>query len=158
MNETWQPILGFEDRYAVSNLGRIKSLPFMQRYLLRNGEEAYRKTSERIVKARPINSGYLVVKLCRDNASMGKLVHRLVAIAFVDGYDVGREVNHKDGNKLNNEADNLEWTTRSGNLRHAVAAGLNKQAVPAAGYPSIAQAAKGLRKAHRTIRKQLKAA
>lgn len=158
MTETWKPILGFEDRYEISNLGRVKSLPFMQRYLLRNGHEAFRRTAERVVAQQTINSGYAIVHLHLGGNRYAKLVHRLVAVNFVDGFDVGREVNHKDGNKANNAASNLEWTSRSGNLRHAVATGLNPQALPAAGYPSTAQAAKALRKSPRTIRKQRGAA
>lgn len=53
-------------------------------------------------------------------------VHRLVAYHFVDGYQDGLVVNHKDGNKLNNEADNLEWVTRSENDLHAFKLGLRK--------------------------------
>jgi NUMOD4 motif/HNH endonuclease len=153
MSENWKPILGLESRYEVSDLGRVKSLSFMQRYLLRNGREAFRRTRERIVAQQTINSGYTIVHLHFDGNRYAKLVHRLVAVNFVDGFDIGREVNHKDGNKANNAASNLEWTTRSGNLRHAVTAGLNTQALPAAGFPSTTQAAKALNKSHRTVRK-----
>lgn len=158
MNELWKPILGFEGHYEVSNLGRVKSLPFLQRYLLRNGLPAMRRTAERVIKPQRINSGYLVVNLHLDNTRVAKLVHRLVAVNFVDGFDVGREVNHKDGDKLNNRADNLEWTTRRGNLVHAVAAGLNTQAIPTAGFPSETRAAKALKVSPKTLRKARRAA
>ena len=158
MTEIWKPILGFEGRYEISDAGRVRSLSFLQRYLLRNGREAFRRTRERIVAQQKINSGYLIVHLHLDGSRYAKLVHRLVAVNFVDGFDVGRDVNHKDGDKMNNTAENLEWLSRRDNHLHAVALGLNKQAVPTNGYPSIAQAAKGLRKAHRTIRKQRDAA
>ncbi len=158
MTELWKPILGFEGRYEVSDLGRVKSLPFMQRYLLRNGKEAFRRTAERVVAQQVINSGYNMVHLHLDNVRVGKLVHRLVAVNFVDGFGVGREVNHKDGNKRNNAASNLEWTTRRGNLAHAVAAGLNRQAIPTRGHPSEAQAARALKVSPKTLRKARRAA
>ena len=55
----------------------------------------------------------------------GVRVHRLVACAFLDRVDGMNEVNHKDGNKLNNCVDNLEWTDRVGNMRHAIRTGLS---------------------------------
>lgn len=55
-------------------------------------------------------------------------VHRLVALAWCDGYTEGLQVNHRDGNKLNNHASNLEWVTASGNNTHAHAAGLRGDA------------------------------
>lgn len=72
-------------------------------------------------------------------------VRRLVAVNFVDGFDFGREVNHKNGDKSVNRADNLEWTSRRGNLLHAVAQGLAAQASSTAGYPSQTQAPCALR-------------
>lgn len=158
MVENWKPIPGWEGLYEVSDAGRVRSLAFMQRYLLRNGKPAFRRTAERILAARANNRGCLVVKLSRGNKSYGFLVHRLVAQAFLPNPDALPEVNHKDGVKENCRASNLEWCTRSHNKQHAVAAGLNTQAVrvidPATGaaYPSITQAAKGARKSHRKVR------
>jgi hypothetical protein len=129
----------------------------MQRYLLRNKKEAYRRTSERILAQQINNSGYPVVKLYLNNECTLRLVHRLVAAAFVPG--AGETVNHQDGVKTNNAASNLEWASYTENHLHAVEHGLNKQARPVtiAGvrYASISQAAKGERRAHRTIRRML---
>ena len=71
MREQWKDIPGFEGRYQVSDFGRVKSLPFMQRYLLRNGKEAFRRTKEKIRKPRPINSGYLAkaAHVCHNTVS-----------------------------------------------------------------------------------------
>lgn len=155
MREQWKDIPGFEGRYQVSDLGRVKSLPFMQRYLLRNGKEAFRRTKEKIRKTRPINSGYLAISLWLDEIETNALVHRLVAQAFIEGS--GETVNHKDGAKRNNRAENLEWASYTDNHLHAVALGLNKQAVrvvcPKTGtvYPSITQAEKAAHVCHNTI-------
>lgn len=157
MEEIWKDIPGFEGRYQVSNMGRVKSLPFMQRFLTKRGEEAFRQTKERIISQQAINSGYLIVHLNLDYKRKAATVHRLVADAFVRG--VGDEVNHKDGNKQNNCASNLEYCSYSENLLHAVATGLNRQAVKVqcprteTVYDSIAQAAKGARVSPKTARR-----
>lgn len=154
MDEIWKDIPGFEGRYQVSDQGRVKSLPFNQRYLLRNGNEAYRRTTERMLYSKPQNSGYLVVQLWLNDIRRAFTVHRLVAQAFVPNPEGLPEVNHKNGVKLNNASENLEWCTRSANKLHAVATGLSKQArkvVAPSGvvYPSIAQAARGEHVSHR---------
>lgn len=120
--EQWKDVPGYEGRYQVSDQGRIKSLPFMQRYLLRNGKEAYRQTKERTLAQQQNNKGYLLVHLHRDNKRVAFTVHGLVARAFIPG---GADtINHKDGVKTNCTATNLEWATWSENHRHAFATGL----------------------------------
>lgn len=157
MAEIWKDITGFEGRYQVSSYGRVKALSFMQRYLLRNGAEAFRKTRERIVATQAINSGYMIVHLHKDNKRTAALVHRLVAGAFL-GQCKEETINHKNGAKTDNRVENLEWASYAGNHLHAVANGLNTQAIrvvdPATGrcFDSISQAARGARKAHRTVR------
>lgn len=120
--ELWKDIPGYEGRYQVSDLGRVKSLPFMQRYLLRTGQEAFRRTSERILATQPNNKGYLLVHLHLDNTRVAFTVHGLVARAFVPGCE--DTINHKDGVKANCAASNLEWATWSANHKHAWATGL----------------------------------
>ena len=155
-NEIWKDVPGFEGRYQVSDQGRVKSLSFMQRYLLRNGQEGFRRTKPRIRKLNRNNSGYLMIELSLDYECTTILVHRLVADAFVPGS--GETVNHKDGNKKNNAATNLEWASYTENHLHAVKLGLNKQAIrvinPKTGemFYSIAQAAKAVRVHPRTVR------
>lgn len=157
MREIWKPVARFETLYEVSNLGRVRSLPKLQRYLLRNGKEAFRRVPGKIREFKINNSGYLLVELWSENVGFTTLVHRLVASAFVEGE--GDEVNHINGVKVHNAATNLEWTDRSGNLLHAVKLGLNKQAVkvksPITGfvYDSITQAAQNEHVAHRTASK-----
>lgn len=155
MEENWKDVPGFEGRYQVSDLGRVKSLPFMQRYLLRNGKEAFRLTHEIIRKQKTINSGYKTVSLWLDDVETTVLVHRLVAVAFVPGS--GETVNHRNGVKTRNAATNLEWASYSENHRHAVEIGLNTRAVRVAGpggevYPSIRYAARATGVGEKMIR------
>jgi hypothetical protein len=104
MIEVWKPIPGFESCGFVSSLGRIRSA---------SGKD--RKTSV-------ATNGYERVGLHGGKVTV--LVHRLVAQAFCDGHSDELSVNHKDGNKLNNCFDNLEWATHSENIKHAFRTGL----------------------------------
>lgn len=70
------------------------------------------------------NSGYLEVAFTHERKVYKFLVHRLVAMAFVDGYADGMTVNHIDGDKHNNAPENLEWVTKSQNTKHAWRNGL----------------------------------
>lgn len=71
-------------------------------------------------------NGYFSVKLSHGSVIHTKYVHRLVAFAYkADEYFSGADVNHKDGNKKNNNVENLEWCTRKENIRHSFANGLS---------------------------------
>lgn len=158
MTEQWKDIKGYEGRYQVSNRGNIKSLSFKQRYLLRNGKEAYRVTKEKAIATNLINSGYLVAHLHLNNKRTALLVHRLVAEHFLSSPS-SETVNHKNGIKTDNRIENLEWATYTENHLHAVDAGLNKQAIavinPITGarYPSLMQAAKSAKRSRRSLHK-----
>ena len=119
-DEVWKDIEGYEGLYQVSTCGNIKSLPKVRR----NGTGTYIQ-KERLLKPSNTSTGYKKVELCKDGKRKGFKVHRLVAIAFIPNPDNKPEVNHIDGNKINNNIDNLEWVTSSENSIHAYETGLN---------------------------------
>jgi hypothetical protein len=104
--------------YQISNLGRVKSLEKEIPYRT-YGVWKLRTIPERILKPHKNEYGYLYVPLAKDTVKKKHKLHRLVAKAFVDNPEGKRCVNHKDGNKENNNADNLEWVTHSENMKHA---------------------------------------
>ena len=103
MEEIWKDIEGYEGYYQVSNMGRVKSLN-------------YKHTGkERMLKQSKTNWGYSRVSFSKDGKSKHYLVHRLVASAFCENPHGYNNVNHKDENKQNNKASNLEWCNSSYN-------------------------------------------
>lgn len=111
MEEIWKDIKEYEDLYQVSNLGRVKSI------LFRNNKAFIKK--EKILTPTDNGKGYLIVGLCKNGLRKKQYVHRLVAQAFLDNKENYKEVNHKDCNTQNNSVDNLEWCTRSYNVKHS---------------------------------------
>ena len=119
-NEIWKPIKGYEGFYEVSNFGRVKSL---ERKVKANFHFGNTRTyKERILKSGNVK-GYQQVTL-RNGISKHEFIHRLVAEAFVPNPKGYKTINHIDGNKKNNCADNLEWCTQKENVRHAWKTGL----------------------------------
>jgi hypothetical protein len=76
-----------------------------------------------------VKNGYGKVNLRANGTTKQKFVHRLVALAYLSNTYNKKEVNHKDGNKLNNHVNNLEWSTPSENSKHAHNTGLSKNCV-----------------------------
>lgn len=111
----WKPIKNYEDRYEVSDTGLIKSLK-ANRGVGSRLEDRQRKTT--------LNKGYESVALCKDGKLRYFQVHRLVAEAFIENPNDLPQVNHKNGNKLDNRASNLEWCTHQYNQIHARENGL----------------------------------
>lgn len=109
--EIFKDIKGYEGIYQASNTGRIRTL-------IKN------KDGVTYLKEGITGSGYMCVTLCKDKKKKSKKVHRLIAIAFL-GYS-DKDVNHKDGNKLNNHIDNLEFVSKKENSQHAIKNGLFK--------------------------------
>lgn len=119
--EIWKDIREYEGLYQISNLGRVKSVN-------RKVECGVRVITikEKIRKLNPNGNGYLNLLLHKEGVKKAHRVHRLVAEAFLPNPFNLPEVNHKDGNKLNNSVDNLEWCTKSHNEIHARKMGLKK--------------------------------
>lgn len=102
MEEVWKDIEGYEGLYKVSNLGNIHSIK-----------------SHYILKGSIDTMGYRIVNLSKNKTNKHFYIHRLVAKAFIPNPDNKPQVNHIDGNKLNNNITNLEWVTGKENIRHA---------------------------------------
>lgn len=123
-NERWKDIKDFEGLYQISNYGRVKSL---KRTITRNGSYPYYvNINECIRKLRKNKQGYWYLNLFEKGVCKTRKVHRLVAEHFIENHYNYPFVNHKDGNKLNNRVDNLEWCTPSYNTNHAYKLGLSK--------------------------------
>lgn len=123
--EEWRPVVGWESLYEVSNMGRIRSFP----RVCWNGRVEWTMPSRIMHDYRAFN-GYRYVTLNTGLKPVNRLVHQVVVTAFL-GVDPDRPfVNHKDGNKVNNRLDNLEWCTPKENLTHALETGLNNCSHP----------------------------
>lgn len=118
--EVWKQIEGYEGIYEISNLGNVKSLS----RLVNNHSGFKKQLKEKILKNHISKTGYFVTDLKNNNERKTFKIHRLIAFAFIDKV-IGKEyVNHIDGNKLNNNIDNLEWCTIQENNKHAEKLGL----------------------------------
>ncbi|UGO47908.1 HNH endonuclease [Bacillus phage vB_BanS_Skywalker] len=101
-------IKGYEGKYSVSKDGNV-----------------YSEKSKKFLKQQINHRGYSCVNLYDKYGKMKThTVHRLVALAFISNPENKPEINHRDGNKQNNDSDNLEWSTRSENMIHAHENGL----------------------------------
>ena len=130
MEEIWKDIPGYEG-YQASNLGRIRTYNKIT-YTARHG---YRHWQNRIIKLKPSKPnkktsqgiGYRIT-LWKDGKGRDFLVARLIATTFLENLiDTNMTVNHKDGNRLNNCVDNLEWLSRKDNITYGFENGQYKQ-------------------------------
>ena len=113
ITEVWKDIKGYEGRYQVSNMGRVKSLE--RTFIDKTGRKQHIK--ERILKPRTDKDGYLRVDLHNSKAKRFA-IHRLVCEAFHENPENKPCVNHIDENKTNNIASNLEWCTVAENNKY----------------------------------------
>lgn len=115
MNTEWKNIKIGRFEYKVSNNGNVIRLPS---YISNGKSVSLRKEKE--IKGSLTRKGYLAVEL------NGKFwfIHRLVATLFIENKYNKEQVNHKDGNKLNNCVSNLEWCNNLENMQHAYEIGL----------------------------------
>lgn len=114
--EIWEPVVGYEGKYEVSDLGRVRSV---DRHVFQQGKSVFYNGV--IMTPSVNNSGYLTIRLSRNNKKKGLLIHRIVAEAFLENPNGLPCVNHKDENKLNNNLQNLEWCTMSYNVNYGTA-------------------------------------
>lgn len=118
--EIWKDIKDYEGLYQISNLGNVKSL---QREKNNNGGKQL--LEEKLLNPVITRLGYCRVGLHNKNGiKKVHLVHRLVAQTFIEKPSHLYEVNHIDGNKLNNHYTNLEWCDRGYNIQHSYKNGL----------------------------------
>lgn len=109
-NEIWKPIKDFED-YLISSHGQV-----------------YSKKTNKLLTLKINKYGYVRTTLAKNSKRFYFQVHRLVASAFIENIDKNKcQVNHIDGNKLNNHIENLEWVTPSENQLHSYKIGLQKK-------------------------------
>jgi len=117
MAELWKALPGWEGLYDVSDRGAVRSVASANRYQWKRGGVLVQRVGRK---------GYLQLRLCRgDGTSKTVKVHLLIALAFLGEPPDGMQVNHKNGNKLDNRPDNLEYVTCRQNIRHAWDNGLS---------------------------------
>jgi len=117
--ETWKFVFGFEGFYEVSKNSLVRSID--RKIITPTGT---RMIKGKLLKRRLNNRGYVDVRLSKNGETFTKLVHILSATAFVPNPFNKPEVNHLDGNKLNNNYTNFAWATHAENVQHAYDNGL----------------------------------
>ena len=140
--ESWKDIPGYEGYYQVSSQGNVRN-----------------SRNQRILKPRPNFGGYMQFTLSVNNRCHYELAHRLVAQAFIPNLENKTQINHKNGNKIDNRIENLEWCTPSENQHHRYDVLLKKQTsnrpvvctTTGETYPSARAAAKALSLHHTAI-------
>lgn len=127
MDEIWKDVPEWENLYEVSNIGNVRSKTREVNTCDRNKENF----TKRIIKGKLLGCtiealGYRRVDLrCKEKSRRkNALVHRLVALCFIDNPKRKPHINHKDCNPLNNKVENLEWCTHKENMHHAFENGL----------------------------------
>lgn len=123
--EVFNPIPSYPD-YEISNFGRVRTMARKVRYVHAvTREEHFRQTESRLLKVQfNGRTGYKFHQLYKDKKMSNITIHRLVAETFISKVEGLDYVNHKDGNKHNNVAENLEWCTNEYNHEHANTTGL----------------------------------
>ena len=119
IEEIWKDVVGYENIYQISNLGRVKALE-------RPVNNRAGKRFEKILKYRISERGYCITVLSKEAKSKKCFIHRLIAQAFIPNPENKLEINHINGIRHDNRIENLEWCTRKENMVHAFSTGLNR--------------------------------
>ena len=114
--EIWVEIKGYEKRYEVSSFGNVRSLDFS--FLGKGGFEYERKG--KILKYCKDKDGYKNVVLCVNQKRKTISIHRLVGLNFLQNPNNYPEIDHIDGNRENNNVENLRWATRKTNSNNPI--------------------------------------
>lgn len=127
MEEIWKDVTyeDYGEYYQVSNLGRVRS---KDRYVVANKDGGIKFLKGKMMKLttnksykKGVEKGYVVVNLRKEGRNKVIVVHKLVALAFIENNDPNKKfVNHIDGDKENNCVSNLEWVTTAENNQHAI--------------------------------------
>lgn len=125
MAEIWKDIKGFEGCYKISSHGRVMALGRCFYFNRSDGGRKHRTIKTGIHTQCLTRVGYCRVCFCVEAKRSYLSVHRLVAQAFIPNPYKLPQINHIDGNKLNNHVSNLEWCDQSHNQQHAYDMGLN---------------------------------
>ena len=118
--EIWTSIKGYESEYFISNYGNVLSLPKKRWNPYAN---KYSVNKAKMLKPSTNSLGYKKVVLCKGGKKKTHLVHRLVAMHFVDNKYNHNIVGHLDHSTDNNNYENLVWCTQSQNIQHSANAG-----------------------------------
>lgn len=134
-SEIWKSVVGFEERYEVSNQGRIRSLS-----TYRHGY--FHKIMSHYIQ----NKGYHYVTLRDKERKQGYAVHRLVLEAFVCPCPKGKQVAHWNGDPGDNRVENLRWATAKENIKDRARHGRTAQGEKAGSAKLDRKAAKTIKK------------
>lgn len=115
VTSNWRNIKGYEGLYQVSDCGEIKSLDRKSK----RKDSGFNIYKGKVLKQDKNNRGYNLITLNKNGVSKKILVHRIVAINFIENNENKKFVNHIDGDKRNNKVENLEWATFEENIKHA---------------------------------------
>lgn len=123
--EIWKDVIEFDNKYQISNFGRLK----MKSFKINSSVQkcGFRINKEKIKPPQDNGNGYKQFYVQINGKRILKYAHRLVATYFIENDLNLPEVNHKDGNKSNNCVGNLEWSTKNDNVIHAVKNNLIKK-------------------------------
>jgi len=114
--EIWKPVKGYEDLYAISSLGRVKSLPRI--FFSGKNHNIKKEYPERIIKNKVYKTGYLYIVLSKGGVVKKIKIHRLVANAFIKNPLKKPFIDHINGVKHDNRVNNLRWVTGSENMNN----------------------------------------